>query len=141
MSKYPGTGIGFAVGGRFEARTIVGNDKELYEYNLNEDKWVRIQSKEDVQTSRYLSNGCFIQDTYLLCGGLLKNRVELLIFDSIYFKNTSSDVSLNQDILCTTTLPFQHVQGHTITNVEYNQIILAGGHYDHQSTRSRVLQI
>ena len=141
VSKYPGTKYGSIFGGRFGTKTIFGNDKELYEYNLNEDKWVRIQSKEDVQMSGWDSKGCFIQDTYLLCGGLLGNSVELLKFDCISSNNSSSAVSLNQDVFCTTTLPFQNIRHHTITNIGHNKIILAGGYYDFQSPSNRVFQI
>ena len=48
---------------------------------MNNDK--RSHFKKNVKIKRRFSKGCFIQDTYIICGGTLENRVELLKFEEL----------------------------------------------------------
>ena len=130
LSRYPGSRFKQGIfGERHGTNTIVGNYKQLYEYNSNDDKWDQIQKEEDIKVSRYESKGCFIQDTYLLFGGDLENHDEVLRFSSNHSDYERSTSYLDQDIFSPTTLPFESVYGHTNNKVRDKTIIIASGNY------------
>ena len=58
---------------------LVGFNRGIYQYIWPEDKWVEAVSTKSQQHTRSRAQGCSIsQNKYVLCGGDLGNKIELL---------------------------------------------------------------
>ena len=70
------------------SKIFIGFGRGVYEYLASENKWRFAQIPEHIEHSRSRAQGCCItEDTYLLCGGDLRTKVELLKYNEAYFDN------------------------------------------------------
>ena len=70
---------GFAFGGKCDDKILVGEEKDMYQYKIEEDEWIPIEDDEHPQSDRTCAQACSIQDMYLVCGGTgLHTNVELV---------------------------------------------------------------
>ena len=79
VTKFPFVNSSFcSFGGMLmNGKILIGAGRNVYEYILSEDKWIHAQY---IEHSRDRAEGCAVNNNYLLCGGNLRTRVELLRF-------------------------------------------------------------
>lgn len=161
VSQVPINAIGM-FGGKCRNEIIVGSAKQVYKYCIKKDEWTQVQDEIDVVNRRAYAKGCSLKDNFVLCGGILGSRVELMRFNQniqkkseIAMKQSSkgqkdltgnifTNPEQNNDqqylmpqTICSTELPIPMTVAHSLTKVSNSSVILTGGGILHSKTSNR----
>ena len=81
VKLFPFKNSGFSTFGAVlgDGLILLGLNRGIYQYILSEDKWVEAMSPEVQEHTRSRAQGCSLgPEVYVLCGGDLEKRVEVL---------------------------------------------------------------
>ena len=81
ISTFPFKSTGFCTFGSVlgNGMILIGFNRGIYQYIASKDKWVEALSPEMQNHTRSRAQGCSLdQDIYIVCGGDLSNKVELM---------------------------------------------------------------
>ena len=78
VKRFPNGNCIGAFGGVCQGKVIAGFEKDVYEYNCEEDEWRQVQ--KDVKHDRTCAKSCSIGEMLLVVGPELGNRSEIIRF-------------------------------------------------------------
>lgn len=79
--EFPISGLERSFCGILDGNMLVGYGKDVYKYEVKEHEWLHIQGHKIFNHERRGAQGCTINNKYLLCGGALRNRVEIVTLE------------------------------------------------------------
>ena len=131
---YPKNEAEGAFGGLCKGKIIIGHGKHVFEYQVKENKWNRIEHENYSPNDRFDAQSTVIDDKILLCGDWTRTYVELLIFETLAnsiscLPSEKRNVTICRQKFCPTSLPID-VRYHTLTKIGDDSVLMIGGVLD-----------